>query len=77
MGPDKAWGAQYDLGARYRPSYPLENFLSGAPVLTTSQMQSQKFAMGGLCFFGGVWRRSPQLPKAGARRFCNFFATIT
>ena len=30
MGPDKAWGSQEDLGARYRSSYPLENFLSEA-----------------------------------------------
>ena len=30
MGPDKAWEAQQDLGARYRPSYPLENFFSEA-----------------------------------------------
>ena len=30
MGPDKAWGSQEDLGARYPSSYPLENFLSEA-----------------------------------------------
>ena len=28
--PNKAWGAPSDLGAQYRPSYPLKNFLSEA-----------------------------------------------
>ena len=33
MGPDKAWGAQLDLEARYRPWYALENFLSEALLI--------------------------------------------
>ena len=40
MGPDKAWGAQQDLGARYRPSYPLENFL--AEALRLSELYEDK-----------------------------------
>ena len=40
MGPDKAWGAQYDLGARYRPLYPLENFLFEALLASHSLLNN-------------------------------------
>ena len=36
MGPNKAWGAQQDLGARYRPSQPQENVLSEALAMATT-----------------------------------------
>ena len=42
MGPDKAWGGQLDLGARYRPSYPLGNSPSEALAVHTGVAKSHR-----------------------------------
>ena len=41
MGPDKAWGAQQNMGARYGPSYPLEKFLSEALAKSVPILRSK------------------------------------
>ena len=40
MDTDKIWGVQWDLGARYQPSHPLEKFLSEALVIYVKKGRS-------------------------------------